>query len=212
MSTILDLTEARNRGIGLPADDTAAQNILDETEAWLARRIGLLEGERTETFYVGLQSVYGRLGLQRFTDAVDVVDANNAVDAAHVTLVDKGASLTRTYSSPSPYWTGPYVAVTYTPNDLLEVTSALYSLAALDDRVTDSAGDITAETIGSYSYVKAAGFNQPTKRQQRAAIVASLLPKREQAVTLSVSRKVRAYDPVINRAEVEPSWPTGYDI
>jgi len=76
---MITLVEARDRGIELPADDVVAQDIIDEQEAWLARRIGPLEGPRTETFYVGVAATYGKLGLRRYTDLVTIVDGGYTV-------------------------------------------------------------------------------------------------------------------------------------
>lgn len=207
MSDILDLTEARNRGLDLPADDTAAQNILDETEAWLARRIGPLTGDRTETFYTSVYRTSGALGLKRFTDAVTVIDgalsATQQVDPDHLRIVQEGAAVTRSALAPSSYWRGPYIKVTYEPNDLLEVTRALYQLASLE--VSPESGEITAETLGSYSYQRGAGFAQVPKGHRQAAIVSALLPKRAQLQTIyASSRLLQPDDPIINRAEFEP--------
>jgi hypothetical protein len=203
MSDILDLTEARNRGLDLPTDDTAAQNILDETEAWLARKIGPLTGDRTETFYAGVYSVSGALGLKRFTDAVTVTDGGSAVDPSQVRLVREGAAVTHTYVAPSAIWRGPYIGVTYEPNDLLEVTRALYALVELE--LSPEAGEITGETIGSYSYQRGAGFAQVPKGHKQAAIVSALLPKSNQLQTIyASSRPVTPDDPRINAPEYEP--------
>jgi hypothetical protein len=76
----ITLADARARGISLPSDDDVAQDIIDEQAAWLARRIGLLEGERTETFYVGLSATHGTLGLRRPTDTVVLTDAGATVN------------------------------------------------------------------------------------------------------------------------------------
>jgi len=71
---VITLSEARARAIPLPLDDGVAQDIIDEQEAWLARRIGPLEGSRTETFHVGLGATGGKVGLRRPTSSVAVVD------------------------------------------------------------------------------------------------------------------------------------------
>lgn len=203
MSDILDLTEARNRGLDLPADDTAAQHILDETEAWLARKIGPLTGERTETFYAGVYTQSGALALKRYTDAVEVTDGGSEIDADQVRLVANGSVVTHTYQAPSAHWHGPYVGVTYTPNDELEVRSALYELVELD--LSPEAGEITGETLGSYSYQRGAGFAQVPKGHKKAAIVSALLPKRPPLTTITaVSRPVTPDDPRINAPEYEP--------
>lgn len=191
------LESARARGIDLPSDDDAAQAIIDEETAWLVRKIGPLEGERVETFYVGLGETRGRLGLRRYTDEVAIVDAGTAVNADHVRLIGNGSIVVRTYSSPTRWWAGPYVTATYTPNDELEVDRVLYDLLAL---AAAPAGPYTSEQLGSYSYQKRAASETAATR---AALVSSLLPKRDQLVTLG-GRPTMAGDPVINRPE--PTW------
>jgi hypothetical protein len=197
MSTVINLADARARGIKLPDDDDAAQDILDEQEAYLASRIGALTGSRAETFYVGVSETRGKLGLRRPTNAVTLTDAGSAVDADHIRLVDYGASVVRTYDASGRWWTGPYVVATYTPNDEVNVRRVLYDLVAL---AVEPPGGFMSERIGEYSYSKATGGGQ-TIPAQRAALVASLIPKRDQLVTLAVSRPVLDFDPVINRAE-----------
>lgn len=199
MSLII-LADARVRVASLPADDDAAQDIIDEQEAWLARRIGLLQGERTETFYVGLGEVRGKLGLARYTSSVTVTDGGTAVDASLIRLIDRGSAVIRTYDSPSRYWTGPYVLVTYTPNDLTEVKRVLYDLIGLS---SEPLTPYESEQIGSYSYRRGGSAMGTSSAATRAALVSSLLPKHDQALTLVGPRRLGAGDPVINRPESE---------
>lgn len=194
---MITLEECRLRGIGLPIDDGAAQDIIDEQEAWLARKIGALEGERSESFYVGLSTTHGRIGLARFTDEVDLADGGTAVDPDHFRLIERGAVLVRTYSSPMRWWVGPYLVATYTPNDELEVRKVLFDLVALS---ATPAGPFQSETIGSYSYSRA-GLGAISPTAAKAALVASLLPRHDQTATLLTGRTIRAADPVINRPE-----------
>lgn len=190
---MIDLAEARLRGIPLPADDGAAQDIIDEQEAWLARRIGPLEGDRTETFYVGLASVTGKLGLRRYTDAVVVTDAGLAFTAFR--LVDEGSAIVQVYSAASRIWRGPYVTATYAPNDADEVRKGLYDLIAL---ACEPVGTLRSEQIGSYSYNR----GEATPAAMRSAILSEILPKRDANYTLhTASRSILGRDPVINRAE-----------
>lgn len=198
---MITVEEARARGITLPSDEDAAQALVDEQEAWLARRIGPLDEEFVETFYVGVRQARGRLALRRFTDAVVVEDNGAAVDPDRIALLDRGASVGLVYPY-APWWTGPYVTVTYTPNDELEVRRVLYQLLALE-QTPDTAG-LQSETLGDYSYSRGAATADPVS--QRAALVASLLPKRDPALTIiaSSSRYLAESDPVINRAE---PWP-----
>lgn len=211
--SIVTVEEARARGIPLPADDDVAQEIIDGQEAWLARRIGPLTGERTETFYTGtyFYGSIGKLGLRRFTDDVDLTDGSLTDGAAVATdqyrLVDNGASVTRTAHSVTSFWNGPYVTATYSPNDFTEVYEAILSLIKL--KISDAGGTgYQSEQIGSYSYNVGGGTGQGlSPYQSRAAIVASILPRHGSLTTISVVPEVPAYaigDPVINRAE--PNW------
>jgi hypothetical protein len=206
VSDILILDDARSRGLNLPSDDGVAQDLLDEAEARLAAAIGPLVGERVETFYVGISRTDGKLGLRRATDAVVVTDGalttGPTVDASYYRLIDSGASVRRTYVSPQRYWTGPYVTATYTPNDYLRVQSVLYDLAALHAEPVD---DRNSERIGDYSYSRGVSGG-PTRQTIEAALISSLLPKRDPADTiLAVSRPLYPSDAatVINLPEIE---------
>lgn len=196
--------EARARGVAIPADDAVAQDIIDEQEAWLARRIGPLTGARTETFYVGLSAQKGKLALRRYTDSVTVTDAGSAVAAGHFRLIDNGSAIVRRYEAPSYWWTGPYVEVAYTPSDEDEVRRVLYLLLKFAvDPHADS--PFNSEQIGGYGYSKGQSAGRSTTDGQRAALADSILPKRDPALTLkAVSRPLMYGDPIINRAEVIP--------
>lgn len=197
MSTVVTLADARARGINLPADDDVAQDILDEQEALLAGKIGALTGSRTETFYVGISRTHGKLGLARFTDAVTLTDGGATVDADHLRLIDRGSAVVRSYESPIHWWTGPYVAATYTPNDEERVRSVLYDFVGL---AAEPAGPYNSERLGDYSYTRSLPGQTPAAI--RAALIASLLPPRDSLMTVyAVSRPLDARDPVINRPE-----------
>lgn len=198
---MISIAEARARGIALPSDDLVAQDMIDEQEAWLARRIGPLEGPRTETFYTGVSGTYGKLGLRRYTDSVVLVDGATTVNTGHYRLVDNGSAVQRRYESPTLWWTGPYVTATYTPNDEDEVRKVLFQLVEI--QVDPHANTpYNSEQIGAYSYSKGGGAAGVIGIEgQRVALADSILPERDPALTLSVSRGVRYGDPVINRAE-----------
>ena len=201
---MITIEEARDRGIELPSDADVAQDIIDEQEAWLARRIGPLDGSRTETFYVGISRVHGKLGLRRYTDSVSLSDGGSTVNTGHYRLVDNGSAVVRRHESPSRYWTGPYVEATYTPNDAAEVRKVLFTLLAY---AVDPSADspFNAEQIGAYSYSKGAAQGAGSVEGKKAALAIGLLPIRDPNTTLfPVSRGVEPYDPVINRAE--PVW------
>lgn len=190
MSTLLVLADARKRGIPLPADDAVAQDILDETEAELARYLGgPLTGSRTETFYVGNTS-FGKLSLQRYTDAVTVTDNGQAVDAAHFRLIDRGSAIARHYTAPSWWWTGQYVAVTYEPNDELEVTAVAYRLLALSATPATAVGALKREQIGDYEYeLGDAAATPQAASASRKALASSVLPKRDALYNLRSTRQ-----------------------
>jgi hypothetical protein len=198
---VITVEEARARGIlSLPVLDVTAQQIVDEQEAWLARRIGPLEGERTETFYVGQLMTHGKLGLRRYTDEVDLTDGTVVVDEDDFRLVDNGSAVVRSHTAIRRWWSGPYVSAMYNPNDYNEVRRILFDLVSL---AAAPVGPYNSESIGDYSYSHGLPGSQ-TDAQTRAALVSALLPKRDAAFTISaVSRSLRYGDPVINRAEPE---------
>ena len=178
----ITVDQARARGIEMPADDDSAQSIIDEQESWLRHRIGQLEGPRTETFYVGIHDTRGKLYLRRYTDEVEVVDDEVAVDADQIRLIDDGSTVQRAYAATSRYWTGPYVEVTYVPNDEDDVRRVLFDLIAM---AAEPTGPYESEQIGSYSYRRGKGSLTGT----RAALASSILPKRSPVLT--VETKVR---------------------
>ncbi len=146
------------------------QQLIDEEEAYLARRIGPLLGERTETFL--LPHPYDILRLRRPTSAVVVNDNGADLDDDLVLLKANGWRV----SQSSVGWVGP-VAVTYTPNDWLEVRRAVVDLVRTSLAISEqkaSEGAYESETIGAYSYRRATGAAIP--QAQRRAIVANLLP------------------------------------
>lgn len=222
---VLTADGAAARGITLPTDSTVADEVMEETEAWLRQRIGPLIDERTERFYVGLQSIFapnGHLGLRRFVDpdGYDITDGltgatgqlGQAVAADTVRLIESRATLVRTYVAPQFWWIGPYVDVTYTPNDLAQVRSALYELLALNGGGAGSTswttGGLESERIGEYQYKNAlasssaSGVPGTSIDSRRAIIVSGLLPVRDELVTLYAKRNLFPIDPVINRAEL----------
>lgn len=192
----ITVAQARARGIALPSDSAAAQAVIDEQEAWLARRIGQLVGSRTERFYVGPDETRGKLGLARYTDSVTITDGGSALATDQYRLVDRGSSVVKVYEAASRWWTGPYVLVTYTPNDETLVESVLYDLVAL---AAQPATPYESEQIGSYSYRR--GTGTASIAGQRAALISQLLPKHDATLTLRGPRRLASIDPVINRAE-----------
>lgn len=196
--SVITLDEARARGIALPADDDVAQDIIDGEEAWLSRKLGgPLEGSRTETFHVGYGRTPGKLALRRYTDAAVVVDGGATLATDQYRLVDAGSAIERLETAASLWWIGPYLTVTYEPNDEAEVRRVLFDLVALAVVPVELHN---AEQIGSYSY---SGGGVGNRAAVRAVLASSLIPKRDPLVSLAaVSRRLNIEDPVINRADL----------
>ena len=87
--------EVQARGIATALADAVLQDIIDEQEAWLARRIGPLTGSRTETFEVGRSLTWRELLLMRYTDAVAVVDGGATLTSQQYRLVNRGSGVQR---------------------------------------------------------------------------------------------------------------------
>lgn len=198
------LEEVRARGIALPTDDDAAQAVIDEQEAWLARRIGPLEGERTEEFYVGRARTRDALGLRRYTDAVELADNGVTIDADDIRLVELGSAVRRRALTAPRAWMGPYVTVTYTPNDLTEVRRVLFALCALEGPAGAS-GPFQSERIGDYSYTRGGTTGVDDLAGAKAILVDGIVPARNRPTTTYslAKRLLEPYDPIINLPEVE---------
>lgn len=179
---MITLSAARARGIALPTDDVAAQDVIDGEEAWLAARIGPLTGARTETFYVGSGRSEAKLTLRRPTDAVTVSDGGTAVAGASLRLgatssaaTTIGTTIRRIYSDgTNALWAGPNVAVTYEPTDEDAVRRVLYALLAL---AADLPGGFESERLGDYS--RSRGNAGATLEASRAVLASSLLAPRD---------------------------------
>ncbi len=129
-----------------------------------------------ETFYVAQTFTRGKLALRRYTDSVAVTDGGASFTGFR--LIDNGSAVVPSELPLAPYWRGPYVTATYTPNDQKIVERALYGLVALDAQPQDS---IRQEVIGDYSRTVGVA-SEP--HQLRAALVGSILPKRDSALTV----------------------------
>jgi hypothetical protein len=173
--SFLDLTTTREL-VASDLSDAAFQEVIDLEEAWLAKRIGPLDGERTERF---VNVRYGQLiRLQRPTDADSysfAVDDAGTDATADVELRRNGWRVARLHPAG---WlaTGALngaVSITYEPNDALEVERVLVELVRLSIAATQTPNTgITSEVIGSYTYVLGTGSSSP--RSIRAALLRSL--------------------------------------
>lgn len=139
----LELTDipASARG-GL--SDADLTGVLRREEAWLVRRIGALEGERTQLVYRTDPFLDDPVYLGRPTDAVAVMDNETDLDEADVRLLDDGWAFERV----SDAFSGPTIAVTFTPNDAEEVRRVLIELV----RLTATDTGYLSEQIGEYQY------------------------------------------------------------
>lgn len=181
MSDVLELDEARAAGLGAELSDAALQAALDEEEAWLARRIGPLLGEREQRFPLAyMREASSVLVLQRPTDAVEITS-----DGTALTDFELRPGGWRVAQLPEATRWGGVLVATYTPNDELEVRRALKELVGVSVGA-QAAGGLQGETMGSYSYQRGAG----TTTRTRASIVRGL---REPvaASTMRVSSSVR---------------------
>ena len=136
---MLSTAEARAL-ITTSLSDSDLGDVISREEAWLARRIGPLEGERVETF----ASVSGTEGLRlsRPTDAVTVEDEAGPMTAVEV--VGWGDVILDPDSGRG--WNGD-VQVTYTPSDSEEVKRALVTLL----RLTLAESGYASQSAGGYS-------------------------------------------------------------
>lgn len=171
--SLLDFAMAREL-ISSDLSDDAFQEVIDLEEAWLARRIGQLEGVRTERFINVryLQTI--RLRRPTAMDDMFVVVDNGVDVTSQVELRWDGWRVARLEDVGWNAYaiTDSEVEVTYEPNDLLEVQRALMSLVRLTASASTIATGITSETIGSYSYTLGTGAEAP--RNIRASVLRSL--------------------------------------
>lgn len=157
--------------VDTPLTDPQLEDVIARESAWLTRRIGLLDGERTEIAYPADCDRDKPLLLRRPTDAVVVTDDGTELAEATVRLVSDGTAIERTDGP----WRGT-VAIAYTPNDEAEVASALIELVRL---VVTETGYVS-ERIGEYSYSRAGGSITPAQAvtSARELIVRDLRPRR----------------------------------
>jgi hypothetical protein len=174
VSDVLSLEDARAAGIGGELGDEALQDAIDEEEAWLARRVGPLVGERTQRFALtGLPPGGSELRLLRPTDEVEVT-----LDAVALTTVELRPDQRTIARLPEGTRYTHAVEVTYTPNDELEVRRALKLLVGI--RLGEvSSGGLQGEQMGSYSYQRGAG----TGTRSRGSIVRDLTGRGQPGTT-----------------------------
>lgn len=106
-------------------DTDTLQEVIDQQESWLTRKIGQLTGERTLTMH---PDPIGPIYLPRPCDDCTVQVNGDDLDASRFRLT--GTTLEYLSGTvPVPWW--GTIAVTFTPNDESEVKDALMQLVHL---------------------------------------------------------------------------------
>jgi hypothetical protein len=195
--SLITLEECPAGAIALPADDDVAQDIIDEQEAWLARRIGLLVGDRTETFYVGLGETRGKLGLARYTDESRHRRRRRRSTPTLIRLIDRGAGVVRAYAAATPL-----VDRALRHGDLRAERRA----ARPQSRCTTCRAQAASRSrlhvrADRRLLVPAAPGPAPRSRRQRRAIVGLAPAEARPGSSRSAARPPGPDDPVINRPE-----------
>lgn len=168
--SLLLVDEVLAAGVGAELGEVALQAAIDREEAWLARRIGQLTGERTERFPLAhVRPTSHEVRLRRPTDEVTVLEGDADVSAA-CELRHGGWRVARL---PEGTHFLSVLECTYTPNDEAEVQGALLELLNLRLSTTAGAG-LAGEIMGSYSYTRAAG----SSARARESLVRGLLEPR----------------------------------
>ena len=127
-----------------PLTDEALEDVIRREEAWLTRRIGQLDGERTQVIYRDGFARDEPIFLPRPTDLAVIVDGGVELEDDATRFLDNGWAIERAGRA----WVGPEVAITFTPNDADEVRRVLLELVQL----TASETGFLTERIGEYSY------------------------------------------------------------
>jgi hypothetical protein len=138
--------------------DSDLEDVIAREEAWLARRIGALTGERTMLCYIAAPDLDMPLYLTR------------PMEPSQVRLLGNGTIVERA----DAHWTGPTVSVTFTPNDDLEVERVIIELV----RIGVSTTPFESERIGEYSYSRGTGSAVRSAALLRDDLVKELTPLR----------------------------------
>lgn len=180
--SLVQVTDLQAAGVGVGMDENALQDAIDEEEAWLARRIGPLVGERTQRFALAYLRPQGsEVILQRPTDEVVMEQAGTTLTTTEL----RADQRTVAYLPEGTRYTGVLEA-TYTPNDELEVRRAVKELVSLQLGQVE-AGGLQMEQMGTYMYQRAAGSTART----RHAILRSLMGPPGRASSLRLRSSVR---------------------
>lgn len=156
--------------------DADLQAVIDREEAWLAGKVGLLNGVRTDTYRPspGDQPIY----LRRLSGSVIVTDdgATLVADTDYLFTPSTGMIRRVSWVEPVPPWRAQplawrgVVTVTSTPSDGAAVKRAIIELI----RGTVGETGLDSETIGDYSYTRGASAG----RVSRSSLWRSILLRR----------------------------------
>ena len=170
MTSLVSIAEARAL-VRSRLSDSDLQAVIDREEAWLAGKVGVLTGERTDTWQPGIGDT--PLYLPRRAESVVLTDDGESLVADTDYLFTPSTGMIRRivgylYGSPS-YWQGT-VTATWTPSDEAAVKRAVIELV----RGTVGETGFDSETIGDYAYTRGASAG----RVGRAGLARGILLRR----------------------------------
>jgi hypothetical protein len=167
LTSVVSITEVRAL-VSSGLSDVDLQVIIDREEAWLAGKVGVLTGERIDTFRPGYSD--STLYLRRRAESVVVTDDGVALVADTDYMFTPSTGALRRGSTLAPLSWGEVVTVTWTPADEAAIKRAVIEL------VRGSLGEtgMDSEDIGKYSYTR----GESTGRVGRAGLARSILLKR----------------------------------
>lgn len=155
-----------------PLGDADLERVIARAEARLAAEIGPLTGERTEVFTIVSGDAYRSLRLRRTTNAVTLTTNGDASADFRVSSDSRTVIPLSADAWALGYWTG-VVEITYTPNDIDLVTSAVIDMVRA---TVTSPGDFQSETIGDYSYTRGTGRQTTQGIARRHGLLAPVIP------------------------------------
>lgn len=157
--------------------DIDLQAVIDREEAWLAGRVGVLTGERTDTWTPGIGDT--PLFLRRRAESVVLTDAGRTLAASEFLFTPSTGMIRRIWTpdlQDNPPWRQLYlgwqgtVTATYTPSDEAAVKRAVIELV----RGTVGETGMDSEGLGDYSYTR----GESAGRLSRAGLARGLLIRR----------------------------------
>lgn len=164
LTSVVSITEMRAL-VNTSLSDVDLQAVIDREESWLAGRVGVLVGERTDTFRPGFSDTI--LYLRRRAESVVVTDDGVALVADTDYLFTPSTGSLRRGTTTAPLAWGGVVTVAWTPSDEAAVKRAVIELV----RGTLGETGMDSETIGEYAYTR----GESAGRVGRAGLARSIL-------------------------------------